>query len=71
MSKVGEAQLVYDWRNMDCAQLGQLIQRLRVVRESDVKLVGVIELSQNELPEHLPIAQVEYLSSPRSVFDPR
>ena len=54
MAKAGEPQLFYDWRNMNCAQLGQLIQRLRIVREGDAKLIRAIQdLSQDEPPEHL------------------
>ena len=41
-----------EWQNLDCAQLWQLIQRMRAVSIGDLKMARAIDdLSQDQLPD--------------------
>ena len=52
MRNVHEKGVPEDWRNMDCIQLWQLIQRMQSVRIGDIKMARAIDgLNQDGLPE--------------------
>ncbi len=56
------------WRDMDFAELQQLIQRMRAVRLADAKLVREIEALGHDEPPEFPQALTRPLK--RSVLGP-